>query len=102
MISKDANARLQRKQHGQVKRIEFFQKLELMKTTDSMPDISRRSEGLNGMIEKQLDTTNTGPSPDVKDSRRHSTQSDDVDSSMMDIDELQWDSSAYNICMRRV
>jgi hypothetical protein len=102
MVSKDANARLQRKRRGQGKGIEFFQKLELMKTTESMPDISRRSEGPKGMIEKPLDTTNTGPSPDVKDTRRQSTQNDDVDSSMMDIDELQWDSSAYNIGMRRV
>jgi hypothetical protein len=94
LSAKDANASV-RKAKRQVAVIGGLQKPALKQTVESMPDISARLEatGSANSIEKAKLKR--------RGSRQYASQNDLADSSMMDIDELQWDKAAYCIGMRR-
>jgi hypothetical protein len=90
LSTKDANGKVKttnRVVQGKV----AFSKQELTKTTASMPNIG--AKGLKSAMRK--------PTPEKGSSHQYFSQNDITDGSMMELDELQWDETEYNIGMRK-
>lgn len=89
LSTKDANGKVKtakRVVQGKV----AFAKQELTKTTASMPNLG--AKGLKSAMRK--------PTSEKGSSHQYFSQNDIADGSMMDLDELQWDETEYNIGMR--
>jgi hypothetical protein len=106
LAPKDPNMRLQPTQQttcGNGENLEAPRKKELIRMTESMPDFPKRVKAQkSSMIPKPSETLNTKPRLERRDSRRYSARYDLMDGSMMDVDELQLDLSAYDLNMKRV
>jgi hypothetical protein len=101
LTPKDHNAMLQEPTKRQIKGkgLEIFEKPGSTKQTSSMSEMPKRPKAQkSSMIPKPADPTNTKPRTKTSGSSRY----DLADGSMMDIDELQWDRTAYDIGMRRI
>lgn len=102
LAPKDLNQKVKEQAKAIEKRmgLRLFPKPELSRSGVSMPDIGRRPNGQKSMIPRPADTTNGKPRPEARD-HRYSLRDDVVNGTAMDIDELQWDKSAYQINMKK-
>jgi hypothetical protein len=73
----------------------LFPKSELSKSGVSMPDITRR-KAQKTMIPRPADPTPMRPRPELGENR-FSLRDAVLNATAMDVDELQWNNSAYNI-----
>ncbi len=91
LSSKDGNGKLKAAKSTMQGKVSF-KKQELTKTTESMPNFA--TKGLKSAICK--------PTLEKGVICQHFSENNLADGSMMDLDELQWDKTEYNIGMRRV
>jgi hypothetical protein len=91
LSSKDTNGKLKAAKHSVQGKVAFA-KQELSNTTESMPNLG--TKGLKSAMRK--------PTLEKGGNRKYFSQNNLAESSMMDLDELQWDKTEYNIGMRKV